>query len=77
MVCGMLLDDNIRVCGINVVLNLGPASTCAEQSVLGELLRERPDAGIILVLTLRATFEPTSPYELVAPCGRCREILYE
>lgn len=57
--------------------NLGPASVCAEQVALGESMKHLAGAHIRLVLTLRATFDAATPHELVPPCGRCREILYE
>ena len=40
-------------------------------------MKTRPAARIRLVLTLRATFEPAPSAEVVAPCGRCREVLEE
>jgi cytidine deaminase len=75
--CGMLLDGNVTICGINVVSNLGPATTCAEQTTLGESLKVWPESRILLILTLRATFDASRPDEIVAPCGRCREALFE
>jgi cytidine deaminase len=75
--CAILLDDGREVLGINIVSNLGPASVCAEQVALGESLKLLSGSQIRLVLTLRATFNSTMPHEIVPPCGRCREILYE
>jgi cytidine deaminase len=75
--CGILLDNGQRICGVNVVSNLGPASVCAEQITLGESLKTQPDAEIVMVVALRALFAGDLSHEIVAPCGRCREILYE
>jgi cytidine deaminase len=75
--CAILLDDGREVLGINIVSNFGPASVCAEQVALGESLKLLSGAQIRLVLTLRATFNAEMPHEVVPPCGRCREILYE
>lgn len=75
--CAVLLDNGDRVCGVNLVSNLGPASVCAEQITLGETLKRRPNARVVMVVALRALFTGDQPHEIVAPCGRCREILYE
>jgi cytidine deaminase len=72
---GLLLDDGTTVLGLNVVSNLGPASVCAEQIALGQALAAST-VPISIVLTLRATFD-LGPVEVVTPCGRCRELLYE
>jgi cytidine deaminase len=77
LACGMLLDGNVTICGINIVSNLGPATTCAEQTTLGESLKLWPGLPILLILTLRATFDLSRPDEMVTPCGRCREALFE
>jgi cytidine deaminase len=74
--CGFALADDLTIVAINIVSNLGPASVCAEQIALGKYLIS-PGADIDVVITLRATFQRDRPFEIVAPCGRCRELLYE
>lgn len=76
IVCGLALDTGEIVLGLNIVSGLGPASVCAEQIALGEALK-RPAASIDLAVSLRATFAPGDPAEIVPPCGRCRELLLE
>jgi cytidine deaminase len=73
----LLLDDGRQILGINIISNFGPASVCAEQVALGEALKTLGSAQIIVILTLRATFRPGPGHEIVPPCGRCREILFE
>lgn len=76
VVCAMLLADGQEVLGLNIVSNLGVASVCAEQVTLGESLK-RLETEVVLIVTLRATFNESDWYELVPPCGRCREVLCE
>jgi cytidine deaminase len=73
---GLQLEDGRIFTGINLVSNFGPSSVCAEQIVLGEGLKTSASP-VELILTLRATFRPEPPFEVVSPCGRCREILIE
>lgn len=75
--CGILQDNGDRIFGINIVSNLGPASVCAEQITLGESLKAQPQPRVTMVVTVRALFTYVRPHEIVSPCGRCREILYE
>jgi cytidine deaminase len=74
--CGIMSFDDTLTLGINIASNLGPASVCAEQVALGEALKS-PESLPQLVVTLRATFQPGEPPEIVPPCGRCRELLYQ
>lgn len=70
----MLLTDGREVIGLNIVSNIGVASVCAEQIALGEAMKLRADAEVSVVITLRATFAGPQSYEIVPPCGRCREL---
>jgi cytidine deaminase len=74
--CGIMSYDDTLTLGINIVSNLGPASVCAEQVTLGEALKST-ESPVRLVVALRATFQPGRPHEIVPPCGRCRELLYQ
>jgi cytidine deaminase len=73
---GLLTANGHYFVGINVVSNLGPASSCAEQAALAEALRVT-SAPIALVVSLRTTFDKAVHNEIVPPCGRCRELLLE
>lgn len=75
IVCGLRLRNDEVVLGLNIVSGLGSGSVCAEQVALGEALKRRGQ--IDLVISMRATFEPVEPFEVVPPCGRCRELLLE
>jgi cytidine deaminase len=77
LVCALLLADGREVFGLNIVSNIGVASVCAEQVALGEAMKLIPQAEVSTVATLRATFTKPLLYEIVPPCGRCREILCE
>jgi cytidine deaminase len=74
--CGLGLADGLVIIAANVVSNYGPASVCAEQVALGQYLTCSTTA-IAAVVSLRATFQDDQPLEIVPPCGRCRELLYE
>ena len=74
--CGILFSNNTTTLGINIVSSLGPASVCAEQVALGEALKS-PGPSAEIVVTLRATFLPGRRHEIVPPCGRCRELLWQ
>lgn len=74
--CGIMFSDNTVTLGVNIVSSLGPASVCAEQVALGEALKSaKPRAD--LVVALRATFQHGKRHEIVPPCGRCRELLWQ
>jgi cytidine deaminase len=73
----MLLTDGREFFGLNIVSNIGVASVCAEQIALGEAMKHPTEAEVSVVVTLRATFREPLAYEIVPPCGRCREILCE
>jgi cytidine deaminase len=77
LVCALLLADGREVFGLNIVSNIGVASVCAEQVALGEAMKLRPQAEVSTVVAIRATFTKPVLYEIVPPCGRCREILCE
>jgi cytidine deaminase len=77
LVCALLLEDGREVFGLNIVSNIGVASVCAEQVAMGEAMKLLPQAEVSTVATLRATFTKPLSYEIVPPCGRCREILCE
>jgi cytidine deaminase len=77
VVCAMLLTDGREVLGLNIVSNIGVASVCAEQIALGEAMKLHAEAEVSAVITLRATFRQPRSYEIVPPCGRCREVLLE
>lgn len=74
--CGLALADGAIVLAANIVSNFGTASVCAEQIALGQALA-KAGPEINLIVTVRATFRTADPYEIVPPCGRCRELLYE
>jgi cytidine deaminase len=73
---GLYLADGTVVTGINLVSNYGPNSLCAEQAAIAEWAKSANPA-ISTVAAIRATFDAEHPYELVPPCGRCRELVYE
>lgn len=77
LACAMLLTDGREVLGLNIVSNVGIASVCAEQVTLADSMKLCPGGDVSLIITLRATFSEPVPHEIVPPCGRCREILYE
>jgi cytidine deaminase len=77
VVCALLLSDGREVLGLNIISNIGVASVCAEQVALGEAMKLHAEARVLAVITLRATFGESQSYEIVPPCGRCREILCE
>lgn len=73
---GLLTMDGGCFTAINLVSNLGAASSCAEQAALATAL-QATTSPITLVVSLRATFDQARRNEIIPPCGRCRELLLE
>lgn len=74
--CAGMNADSRTLTSINLVSDLGPASTCAEPALLAEVVRQGIGP-LIGLLVLRATYDPDRPREIVPPCGRCRELLLQ
>jgi cytidine deaminase len=73
---GLLLEDGQTVTAINLASNFGPGSLCAEQVAIATWAKS-PQACISAIVAVRATFDASNPFEIVAPCGHCREFAYE
>ncbi|MCK2242218.1 MULTISPECIES: hypothetical protein [unclassified Crossiella] len=73
---GLKLDGGAVVTALNLASRFGAGSVCAEQLAFGIWARFHREP-VRTVVALRATFAAESAYEIVAPCGRCREITLE
>jgi cytidine deaminase len=65
-----LVDDGRIVAGCNVENAVNGLSTCAENGLVSELYRT--GGGRLVAFTCVDQHE-----RLLAPCGRCRQLLYE
>jgi cytidine deaminase len=73
---GLLLEDGRTVTAVNLVSNYGPGSLCAEQVAIA-MWAKHPQSHICTIVAERATFDAGCPFEIIAPCGHCRELAYE
>lgn len=62
--------------GLHISANIGATSICAEAAAIAEALKHGPMT-IDRIVAVRHTFNSMENIEIVSPCGRCRELIYE
>ena len=62
--------------GLHLSANFGVGSICAEAAAIAEALKQEA-CEIDRIVSVRHTFAPGQATEVVPPCGRCRELIFE
>lgn len=74
--CALRTMDGRLVLGLHISANVGVGSICAESAAIAESLKAR-QTEIAKIVAIRRTFISQPATEIVPPCGRCRELIYE
>ena len=74
--CALRTTDGRTFTGLHISAEYGTGSICAEASAVSSMVLASDTARIELVASVRKNFE-TGAYEIVPPCGRCRELIFQ
>src|SRR5712692_1116586 len=68
----LLTADGRTFKGLHISAVVGTCSICAEAVAIGQAQLEGP-ASIKTIVSVRKNFDESDEYEIVSPCGLCRE----
>lgn len=72
--CSLLLDDGAIISASNIENAAFPACLCAERVALSTALTQHPQTRISQMFLIT---NPRTEQEFPAPCGECRQVLFE
>jgi cytidine deaminase len=73
--CALLTTDGRTFLGLHISASVGICSVCAETIAIGQSQLDGPSS-ISSIVSLRMNFASMN-YEIVPPCGSCRERIFE
>lgn len=74
--CALLTADRRLFRGLHISAEIGAFSLCAEAAAIGQT-QLKNSAEIKRVVSVRRNFGEPDRYEIVPPCGLCRERIFQ